>query len=62
MKDYWAKEGLMASVTHVAAFLLRPKVMKGFDVLVPVPADKENQLPTVALPFRGVDSQSTDDA
>lgn len=51
MKGYWAKEGLMASVTHVAASLLRPKVMKGFDVLVPVSAERRNSSPQLRFRF-----------
>jgi hypothetical protein len=50
MKDYSVTENYLDPGVHLAAFLLRPKINKGFDVLVPTKT--KNQLPTVALPFR----------
>ena len=50
MKEYSIAESQLQPGTHLAAFLLRPRVNKGFDVLVPINA--KSQLPTVALPFQ----------
>ena len=50
MREYSIAESQLQPGTYLAAFLLRPKVNKGFDVLVPTNA--KSQLPTVGLPFR----------
>ena len=49
MQKYTTTESLMDPGIYVACFMIKPNLTKGFDVLVP--ANAQNQLPTVALPF-----------
>jgi hypothetical protein len=54
MKDYSVTGNHMEPGVHIAAFILRPKITSGFDVLVPIKT--KHQLPTVALPFETLSS------
>ena len=52
MKDYSVTGNHLEPGIHLAAFVLRPKINNGFDVLVP--SKTKTQLPTVALPFQAL--------
>ena len=49
MCAYTTSDHLMEHGVHLAAFVIRPNIRKGFDVLVT--KDKSNQLPLRTLPF-----------
>lgn len=49
MQEYSTSEHMMDEGVHLAAFIMRPNVRKGFDVLVT--KEKSNQLPLRPLPF-----------
>jgi hypothetical protein len=55
MKDYSVPGNHMEPGIHIAAFILRPKITDGFDVLVPIKT--KHHLPTVALPFETLSSR-----
>ena len=55
MQEYSSSENLMARGVHIAAFVLRPTMRKGFDVLVP--KEKSNQLPLSTLPIQELNAR-----
>ncbi|KAL9623126.1 MAG: hypothetical protein Q9160_002640 [Pyrenula sp. 1 TL-2023] len=58
MLTYSRTENLMTSGVHLACFMVRPNIHKGFDVLAS--ADKPNQLPTMKLPFESLGQWQAD--
>lgn len=52
MRDYATSENLIDQGVHLVAFVMRPNVRKGFDVLVT--KDKSNQLPLKTLPIENL--------